>query len=158
MLKIDGKPVYDLSSDGVIIATPTGSTAYSLSAGGVILTPELKSFIATPICSHSLSSRPIVYGDDVEAEITVLTGGADCILSCDGKPVEKVSGGWLRKLDGFDIVTKYCPYCKREHDVYQFAGIASSKPQSFICQEQAYVFTVKPSGEVILDDEWYSYQ
>ena len=72
--------------------------------------------------------------------------------------VEKVSGGWLRKLDGFDIATKYCPYCQREHDVYQFAGIASSKPQSFICQEQAYVFTVKPSGEVILDDEWYSYQ
>ena len=72
--------------------------------------------------------------------------------------VEKVSGGWLRKLDGFDIATKYCPYCQREHDVYQFAGIASSKPQAFICQEQAYVFTVKPSGEVILDDEWYSYQ
>ena len=72
--------------------------------------------------------------------------------------VEKVSGGWLRKLQGFNITTMPCPYCGREHEVYQFAGIASSKPQAFICQEQAYVFTVKPSGEVILDDEWYSYQ
>ncbi len=108
MLKIDGKTVYELSSDGVIIATPTGSTAYSLSAGGVILTPELKSFIATPICSHSLSSRPIVYGDDVEAEIDVLPGGADCIFSCDGKPVEKVSGGervTVRKSDKTLIIS-----------------------------------------------------
>ena len=92
-LKIGGETVYDLSSDGVIIATPTGSTAYSLSAGGVILTPDLNSFIVTPICSHSLSTRPIVYNDSEEVEITVSNLGSDCILSCDGKPVEEIKGG-----------------------------------------------------------------
>lgn len=71
---------------------------------------------------------------------------------------EKVSGGYLRKMNGFNITTKYCPYCQREHEVYQFAGISSDKPQGYICQEQAFTFTVKPSGEVILDNEWYSYQ
>ena len=67
---------------------------------------------------------------------------------------EKVSGGWLRKLDGFDITKRPCPYCGKAHDVYQFAGIGKEQPQMYICQEQAYTFYVKPSGEIILDDEW----
>ncbi len=92
-LKIGGNSVYDLSSDGVIISTPTGSTAYSLSAGGVILAPDLKSFIVTPICSHSLSTRPIVYADETEAEITLIESSADCILSTDGRPVTKLTAG-----------------------------------------------------------------
>ena len=89
-VKIGGNTVYDLRSDGVIVSTPTGSTAYSLSAGGVILTPELNSFILTPICSHSLTTRPIVYSDDKEVEITVIANSSDCALCVDGRCVEKL--------------------------------------------------------------------
>jgi len=96
-LKIGGKSVYDLSSDGIIIASPTGSTAYSLSAGGVILTPDINSFIATPICSHSLSTRPIVYNDAEIVEVT-LSDGADCILSSDGRPVAEIKQGETVKI------------------------------------------------------------
>lgn len=84
-LSIDDDPVYDLRADGIIIATPTGSTAYSLSAGGVILTPELNAFIATPICSHALSTRPIVYSNSSTAKIEVLKNSSPCVLCVDGR-------------------------------------------------------------------------
>ena len=84
-LSIGGNAVYDLRADGIILATPTGSTAYSLSAGGVILTPELEAFIATPICSHALSTRPIVYSNSVTAKVEVLKNSSPCVLSVDGR-------------------------------------------------------------------------
>ena len=67
--EIDGSVVDNYSSDGIIVSTPTGSTAYSLSAGGSILTPELHAFIMTPICAHSLHSRPVVYSNSSVLEI-----------------------------------------------------------------------------------------
>ena len=90
---IDGEPVYKLSCDGLIISTPTGSTAYSLSAGGVILAPDLKSFIATPICSHSLYTRPIVFRDDKEVLVTVMKNSCSSILSVDGRCVKTLNRG-----------------------------------------------------------------
>ena len=90
---IDDKLVYKLSSDGLIISTPTGSTAYSLSAGGVILTPDLKSFIATPICSHSLYTRPIVYGDDKTVLVSVRKNSCATVLSVDGRVVKNLKSG-----------------------------------------------------------------
>ena len=92
-LSIDGADVYSLRSDGVIIATPTGSTAYSLSAGGVVLTPQLDAFIATPICSHSLTAKPIVYPDDKTAVVTVLENSSPCLLCIDGRCVKSLSSG-----------------------------------------------------------------
>lgn len=92
-LSIDSKIVYDLRADGIIISTPTGSTAYSLSAGGVILTPNLNAFIATPICSHALSTRPIVFSDTNEARIDVLENSCPCVLCIDGKAVETLNQG-----------------------------------------------------------------
>lgn len=62
--ELDGEKIDDYSADGVIVASPTGSTAYSLSAGGSIITPDTNAFIFTPICSHSLSSRSIIYNDN----------------------------------------------------------------------------------------------
>ena len=87
-LSIGGDTVYDLRADGIIVATPTGSTAYSLSSGGVILTPELKAFIATPVCSHALSTRPIVYPNSSVAKIEVLKNSSPCVLCVDGRAKE----------------------------------------------------------------------
>ena len=90
---IDGNSVYKLSSDGIIISTPTGSTAYSLSAGGVVLTPDLHSFIATPICSHSLYTRPIVFRDDKQISVTVMKNSCSSVLSVDGRGVKRLKIG-----------------------------------------------------------------
>ncbi len=72
-------------ADGIILSTPTGSTAYSLSCGGAIMTPDLNAFIATPVCAHSLHNRPIVYSDNNVARVTVLENSNKCSLYVDGK-------------------------------------------------------------------------
>lgn len=70
-LAIDGEEVTRFFADGLVVATPTGSTAYSLSAGGPVLLPGSASFVVTPICPHALSSRPIVLPDSSVLKIKV---------------------------------------------------------------------------------------
>jgi NAD+ kinase len=76
-------------ADGLIVATPTGSTAYSLSCTGPIMTPDSENFLITPIASHNLTVRPIVIRDDSEIKIRVEGKGAGFLLSLDSR-VEKV--------------------------------------------------------------------
>ncbi len=71
-------------ADGLVISTPTGSTAYSLSAGGPILYPTLESFIITPICPHTLANRPVVVPDKAVVEVR-LRNGSDVTLTVDGQ-------------------------------------------------------------------------
>ncbi len=68
-VNLNGEHVDEYYADGLIVATPTGSTAYSLSAGGSVITPDTHAFILTPICSHSFSSRPIIFNDNGIVEI-----------------------------------------------------------------------------------------
>ncbi|MDL2297171.1 NAD(+)/NADH kinase [Bacteroidales bacterium OttesenSCG-928-B11] len=82
-VKIDGEVLNSYWSDGLIIATPTGSTAYSLSCGGPILLPATGANVITPIASHSLSVRPIVVSSEHEIEITVCGRGDRAILTLD---------------------------------------------------------------------------
>jgi NAD+ kinase len=70
-VKIDGKHLYTLRSDGFIVATPTGSTAYALSAGGPIVHPSLSVMSLVPICPHTFSSRPVVISSDSVVEIAI---------------------------------------------------------------------------------------
>jgi len=81
-LKINGKYVCDYLADGIIISTPTGSTAYGLSAGGPVLTPSLNAFVIVPICPHTLSARPLVVPDS--EKISIITD-AKSMISADGQ-------------------------------------------------------------------------
>lgn len=93
-LFIDGKFVYSQESDGLIVATPTGSTAYALSAGGPIMHPGLNAVVLVPMYPHSLSSRPLVVDGDSEIRIVVASKGRlHPQLSCDGQVVYTVSAG-----------------------------------------------------------------
>ena len=78
----DGELVYHYKADGLIIATPTGSTGYSISAGGPVVDPKMDLYIATPICAHMLLARSAVLGADKSLEIKL--GGIDAIISADG--------------------------------------------------------------------------
>ena len=82
---INGEYLTTFKSDGLIISTPTGSTAYNLSAGGPIVYPSLHCTIITPICPHTLTNRPIVIPDDVEIQATLKTKQQEVILTLDGQ-------------------------------------------------------------------------
>ncbi len=100
---INGRFVYTQRSDGLIIATPTGSTAYSLSGGGPILHPSLAALTLVPICPHTLSNRPIVVGTDSEIEIRATRGRYEGIqISCDGQVNHKIQ-------ENDRVIIKVCP-------------------------------------------------
>ncbi len=82
-VQIDGRYVYTQRADGVIIATPTGSTAYAMSAGGPILAPSLEALLLVPICPHTLTARPLVVADTVEIRIRLTACRQPAALSLD---------------------------------------------------------------------------
>jgi NAD+ kinase len=82
---INGEYLTTFKSDGLILSTPTGSTAYNLSAGGPIVYPSLHCIIITPICPHTLTNRPIMIPDDVEIRAMLKTKQQEVILTLDGQ-------------------------------------------------------------------------
>jgi NAD+ kinase len=84
-LYIDHHFVSNYLADGVIVATPTGSTAYSLAAGGPILTPSVDAFVVTPVCPHSLTHRPLVVRDTARMEVICRSVDREAFLSIDGQ-------------------------------------------------------------------------
>lgn len=92
---IAGRPIATFRGDGVIVATPTGSTAYNLSAGGPILDPSLDAVVVTPICPHSLSQRPLVVPDSVSVGLMVVDRGRreGVHLTLDGQESFRVPTG-----------------------------------------------------------------
>lgn len=106
-VKCDGTQVIECGGDGVIVATPTGSTAYSLSAGGPIVEPEAKSILITPICAHDVVSRCIVSSD--KRVITVgMTQNArrNAFLSVDGGKALRMNIGDVATIRKSNLVTK----------------------------------------------------
>jgi len=97
-LAIDGRDVATLKADGLIVSTPTGSTAYSLSAGGPILHPEVPAIILTPICPHTLSFRPMAVPAASTIVVRLLTGGEEVHFTLDGQ-----RGGVLVRNDVVEI-------------------------------------------------------
>jgi NAD+ kinase len=92
-LYVDGVFVSNYKADGVIVATPTGSTAYSLAAGGPILMPSVDAFVITPVCPHSLTHRPLVVRDRSEIQVAVRNVDEQAFLSIDGQIGMPVTDG-----------------------------------------------------------------
>jgi NAD+ kinase len=95
--ELDGASIANYKADGLIVSTPTGSTAYNLAAGGPILTPDLEAIVLTPICPHTLTNRPVV-----------MRGGARIVVTnVSSSPVSlTVDGQWSRELgpgDGIEV-------------------------------------------------------
>ena len=93
-VKRNGLPLCELKADGLILSTPTGSTAYSAAAGGPIVSPDLEAFVLTPLNSFSLSSRPVVLSPDSVLEVTVEKSRAkDLFITVDGQEPFAIKGG-----------------------------------------------------------------
>lgn len=92
-LSVDGNYLNTFSADGIIISTPSGSTAYSLAAGGPILTPELEAFIITPICPHTITNKPIVLMPKKEIRVEYISEHLPVEITYDGFPKDSIETG-----------------------------------------------------------------
>lgn len=93
---IDNTLVNEYTADGLIVATPTGSTAYAMAAGGPIISPETKAFYLNPICPHSLSNRGLVFAPESVLRVEIPTGASTVQLQYDGRPSMRLrAGDWL---------------------------------------------------------------
>ncbi len=95
----DKREITEYFADGVIVATPTGSTAYSLSAGGPVVDPLIESLIVTPVCAHSLFPRPMIFRSESVLEIENRSKSGDAFLFCDG-------GEGISVLNGCKVIVK----------------------------------------------------
>ncbi len=89
-VRVNGEPLTEFNADGLILATPTGSTAYSLSAGGPILTPDSGSFVITPVCPHTLTNRSIIIDDSAVVEVEATERDYPVFLTIDGRAPVRV--------------------------------------------------------------------
>lgn len=115
-ITIDNVTLDKYRADGVIVATPTGSTAYSLSAGGPVLSPKLPAYIVTPICPHSLQSRPIVLADTEVISITGKSKGG-LMLIVDGVKVASAQSEAILKIA--TDTRKVSFVCMHKHSFYK---------------------------------------
>lgn len=107
-IKANGKYIANYIADGVIIATPTGSTAYSMSAGGPIVEPTIEAVLLTPVCPHSLFFRPYIFGADAEFEITPSASSEKSVyFSCDGAKAVKMGRDSVVKVKKADIKARF---------------------------------------------------
>lgn len=115
-VEIDGTEASKLTGDGVVVCTPTGSTAYSLSAGGPILSPKINALSITPIAAHGLSHRPIVFSADSICKLS-LTGKALGTLFVDGKYITEIKKGDVISIERANKYTKFLR--KNDFDFYK---------------------------------------
>lgn len=91
-MHINAEYLNTYGADGLIVSTPTGSTAYSLSAGGPIVNPKLNGMIITPICPHTLTNRPIIVTDDSVVEVFLNLKNETVRITADGQTEYTISG------------------------------------------------------------------
>ncbi|ORA11247.1 NAD kinase [Mycobacterium asiaticum] len=93
VVEIDGRPVSTFGCDGVLVSTPTGSTAYAFSAGGPVLWPDLEAILVVPNNAHALFGRPMVTSPDASIAIEIEASGHDALVFCDGRREMVVPAG-----------------------------------------------------------------
>ncbi len=113
-IHINNLYVTSFRADGLIVSTPTGSTAHSLSAGGPILYPTLESFVMTPICPHTLTNRPIVLPDKFTIEVSI-KAGKDIYLTLDGQEGVPLKVEDRVKIKKADFKTKFLLLHERDY-------------------------------------------
>ena len=115
---VDGVFVNTHGGDGLVIASPTGSTAYALSAGGPILAPDLNAMVIAPICPHTLSDRPIVVGGDTRVDVRIIErGNTMAQVVCDGRVLGEMGPGDLLTATKSDTHVTLLHPCG--HDYYK---------------------------------------
>lgn len=112
-LNINGEDVATYRADGLIVSTPLGSTAHSLSAGGPLLTPDLNAFIIVPICPHTLTNRPLVVSGDVKIEMELLPQSTGTGFTVDGQVFTELEPGDKIMVERSDIEVMMIDACTR---------------------------------------------
>jgi NAD+ kinase len=116
--RVDDAYVSSFRSDGLVMATPTGSTAYNLSAGGPIIFPSMTAITVTPICSHTLTNRPIVLPGNSKIEITLKASQGEVHLTVDGQVGMPLSLGDRVLVERSEVVVQLiAPKDKNYFDV-----------------------------------------
>lgn len=114
-VETDGRLINSFKADGLVIATPNGSTAYSLAAGGPILTPDLEGFVITPISAHTISNRPIVVSADQTLTVSYLAGSHPLDVVADGHISYELPPGESVKLRKSKTVFKLLNLNRRDY-------------------------------------------
>ncbi len=112
---VDGQYLTTYRADGLIISTPTGSTAYSLSAGGPIVLPVLNTVILNPICPHTLTNRPVILPATAVLKVMLWTREAGAIMSCDGQVTYNLKPGDTISVRKSACVTKLVVSARRDY-------------------------------------------
>jgi len=103
---IDANYLTTFKADGLIVATPTGSTAYSMAAGGPVVFPGLRTIILTPICPHTLTNRPILVSDSAEIKIVIGSTNENIYLTFDGQVGQNLAGGDVIRIQKSDYTVQ----------------------------------------------------
>jgi NAD+ kinase len=111
-LSVGGEHVADYRADGVIVATPSGSTAHSLSAGGPILFPSMLGMIVNPICPQGLSFRPIVLHPDSRLELVAKEGSGDTMVVIDGQAFHTIRIGETVRIERHPVAYPLLAWAK----------------------------------------------
>lgn len=107
VVEIDGRPVSAFGCDGVLVSTPTGSTAYAFSAGGPVLWPDLEAILVVPNNAHALFGRPMVTSPDATIAIEVEADGHDALVFCDGRREMLIAAGSRIEVKRCDTAVKW---------------------------------------------------
>jgi NAD+ kinase len=107
VVEIDGRPVSTFGCDGVLVSTPTGSTAYAFSAGGPVLWPDLEALLVVPNNAHALFARPMVTSPNATVAIEIEADGHDALVFCDGRREMLVPAGARLEVRRCDVSVKW---------------------------------------------------
>lgn len=119
-VSIDGDEVSSYRADGILVATPTGSTAYALSAGGPVISPDLKCIELVPICPHSLSARSVILSEDSVIRISASSPDDTSYLTIDGQISEPINEDEVVEIENSDKTLEMIVFKKR--NFFKLAG------------------------------------